>query len=300
MHFGVTLHSSFMLFILCLDDETYESLQKLGLNSVTLIRLSDMERRDTNLLVIKENRCISEYFYTCKPHLLLYIFDNFASTDKLTYLDSDLFFYSNPESILSLDGKSSVSITPHNFSKKCAHMREFGDFNAGWASFRRNHDGMNCLESWRDDCDNWCHKKVSKNRYADQKYLDKWPSTCSDVHIVQHKGANLGTWNIENYNVSIVNNDVYIDKDPLVFFHFHSFKRLFGSFYSTGYAKVRANKIIRDEIYQVYLEEYLISIKRLKKVGCNNSFDNAPFSVRSVASLLYRLFVSGNYAKFFF
>ena len=44
-----------------------------------------------------------------------------------------------------------------------------------------------------------------------------------NVKIIKNKGANLATWNIENYKIAKNEEGILVDDDPLVFFHFHGF-----------------------------------------------------------------------------
>ena len=61
--------SSFHLFILCMDDDTYDTLKLLGLENCSLIRLVDFE--DEQLLQAKQDRSRAEYCWTCTPSLPL-------------------------------------------------------------------------------------------------------------------------------------------------------------------------------------------------------------------------------------
>ena len=77
---GLTLYrslvrhvSSFRLWILCFDDVTYETLQKLALPEVVPISLREFEEGDEELLQARGNRSRIEYYFTCTPSLSLYI-----------------------------------------------------------------------------------------------------------------------------------------------------------------------------------------------------------------------------------
>ena len=61
--------------------------------------------------------------------------------------------------------------------------------------------------------------KVEKERFGDQKYLNKWPTLYKKLKIIENIGANVAIWNIKNYKWSL-NDRVYVNNTPLIFYHF--------------------------------------------------------------------------------
>ena len=55
---------------------------------------------------------------------------------------------------------------------------------------------------------------------AVQKYLDTWPNRFPGVVVVRHQAANAAPWNISNYMVREDKGGVWVDEEPLIFFHF--------------------------------------------------------------------------------
>ena len=86
---------TFQLFILCMDTISYDILSKFFLPSVSLIILKDFEKGDEELVSVKQNRTQIEYYFTCTPSLPIYIFDHHPEICLITYLDADLFFFSD-------------------------------------------------------------------------------------------------------------------------------------------------------------------------------------------------------------
>ena len=89
----------FKLFALCLDSESYQIISQFGTASIVPLKLEDIEKYDKSLFKTKKSRTKIEYYFTLTPCLPHFIFSKFDNIDQLTYLDSDLYFFSNPEPI---------------------------------------------------------------------------------------------------------------------------------------------------------------------------------------------------------
>ena len=119
---GLALHrslsdvcSDFELFVLCMDNGAYDLLRELALPGVTPIMLDSLEEADPDLLEARSNRSIIEYYFTCTPALPLYIMSIRHDVDLVTYVDADLFFFSDPAPIFEELGKGSVASLGHRF-----------------------------------------------------------------------------------------------------------------------------------------------------------------------------------------
>jgi hypothetical protein len=268
-----------------MDEESYAQLVHLRLPEVSLLKLSDLERDDPPLRQVKTNRSLLEYYFTCTPSLPLFILRREPMVDLITYLDSDLFFFSSVEPLFDEIQNKSIAIIAHRFSEAFRKWEWNGIYNVGWVTFRGDDNGLSCLRWWRERCLEWCYDRIEDNRFADQKYLDDWPTRFQNVIVLQHKGANLAPWNVGNYKLSIRDRTILVDDQPLIFFHFHAFKQLTGWIYDTQLAKykvVPSNIVIR-KIFAPYLRQVLSQSAQL------GSLCSAPFgSVRKDAHGLWR------------
>lgn len=215
--------NNFKLWILCMDETVFEQLTKMKLDSVELIKLSDLE--DVELLKVKTGRTVAEYCWTLSSSLPLYIFKNNPELELITYLDSDLYFYSLPVVIFDELGDKSIYIVRHNYSKELTYLEErSGIYNVSLVVIRNNNDGVECLKWWRERCLEWCYSKSEDGKFGDQMYLNDWPARFLNVKISKNKGVNLAPWNLNKYLIKDIDGRIYVDEDQLVFFHFHSFK----------------------------------------------------------------------------
>jgi hypothetical protein len=204
----------------------FDKLTQMQLPYMRLIRLQDFEHGDVELIRVKAQRTLLEYYFTCTPSLPLHIFEQNPDVDLMTYLDADLFFYSDPQSVFDEIGTGSIAIIPHRFPMFLRHNEIYGIYNVAWNTFRRDETGLACLNWWRKQCIEWCYTCAEDGRSADQKYLDDWTTRFDNVVVIQNKGADLAPWNLANHTIRLRDGGVYVDDQPLVFFHFHGLKRV--------------------------------------------------------------------------
>jgi hypothetical protein len=258
----------FHLWALCLDDAAYRALQTLAIPEVTPIALAEFERGDEALAAAKRNRSTVEYYFTCTPSLPLYVFREHGEVDAITYLDADLFFFSDPAPLFDEIGPSAVAIVPHRFPSANSRFERFGIFNVGWLTFRRSAEATACLTWWRERCLEWCFDREEPSRFADQKYLDEWPSRFESVHIVGHKGANVASWNLANYRVTQRDGRLLVDEEPLIFFHFHHLKQRRPWLFETDFAPhgARLTRVLKEDVFTPYfriLDEKAAEVDRV-------------------------------------
>ena len=76
--------------------------------------------------------------------------NQFKDIMQITYLDADLLFYSSPNKIFKEIDNSSIAIIEHRFSPPFKNLEINGRFCVEWNSFRRDKEGMECLENWKN------------------------------------------------------------------------------------------------------------------------------------------------------
>ena len=70
-----------------------------------------------------------------------------------------------------------------------SHLEQFGRFNVGMVSFRNDVAGLACLSRWREKCIEWCYDRVEDGKFADQGYLDDWPTEHEGVVVLDMQGC---------------------------------------------------------------------------------------------------------------
>ena len=249
--------SNFTLHIICMDTYTHEYLKNSNKSNIKIYLIEDLENEINGLKTAKKNRNKVEYFFTCSPAVCKYVLLKNSDISSITYLDSDLYFFSSPSLIFDEIADHSIAIIEHRFHWITKRQIKYGKFNVGWVTFKNDNEGNKCLDQWLRDCINWCYQKVDEERYGDQKYLDKWPSMYKNLKIVQNIGANVAIWNIKNYKLKLKKNLVYINDSPLIFYHFANIFQISSYKYNTNLSRVFVSLtgVLKNNIYKPYLEK---------------------------------------------
>jgi hypothetical protein len=260
---GLALHRSLLrhggdctLHVLCLDRTTRDLLSALRLPRVELLSIDGLEAWDPELAAVRPARAPAEFYFTCKPVLLGYLLERHPDARRLTYLDSDLFYFSDATAAEHEFGGNPVALSPHRFSGRNADRVRYGKFNAGWVSVDASAEAHRFVAWWRERCIEWCSLQVEEARFGDQKYLDRVPELFPGTDAIA--GAiNLGPWNLEPRLVRLRSPGVTIDGQPLVAFHFHGVQRMLFDIYDCGLHEygVALTPEVKNGIYGPYLRE---------------------------------------------
>ena len=251
--------NKFHLYIFAFDLKSYELLSKLNLKSVTIISLKEFE--DKELLEIKKSRSQVEYCWTCTPYIIKYSIEKFNLT-KCTYLDADIYFFSNPNILINEMLNKSILLTEHRYTPNYDQTLKRGIYNVQFLTFKKDKNGMMALNWWKENCKAWCYQKVENGKFGDQKYLDDWTLKFEGVHVLKNLGGGVAPWNIQQYK---------IEEKPfeLVFYHFHDFNYLLNNKLDLGSYKLRKEDI--KFIYKPYIKHLENINKNISRI--DNSYD---------------------------
>ena len=283
---------NFHIYIFAFDDKTKELLHGIKLEKATIISLTEFE--DNELLKIKPTRSVAEYCWTCTSSTILYVLERF-NVESCTYVDADLFFYSNPAQIFDEMGSKSILITEHRYSPQYNKQLKAGKYCVQFVTFRNNIEGLTALRWWRERCIEWCYAKYEDGKFGDQLYLEDWTERFKGVHVLQHLGGGLAAWNIQQYIFEKVNDHIAgIEiltgrKFEVIFYHFHYLK-----FYTNG--KIELGRRTLDEsILNIFYQPYIKFLDEIKSKisSIDNSFDPhgklvKPFGWKSPILYIYR------------
>jgi hypothetical protein len=262
---GLAMHESllknspeFHLYIFAFDKKSESILKDMALQNVTVISLEEFE--DERLLAIKDSRSKGEYCWTCTSSTIYYCITRFK-LDHCTYIDADLYFFSNPNVLVDEMGDCSVLITEHRYTKKYDQSGTSGMYCVQFITFKNVPSGMKALTWWRDRCIEWCYDRFEEGKFGDQKYLDDWPTRFEGVHVLQNLGGLLAPWNVQQFEIQtgdkiVIKEKITGRRFDLVFFHFHAVRFLKNDTVDLGAYTLSASA---KQLYWTYLQ----NIKRI-------------------------------------
>jgi hypothetical protein len=217
-------YSAVVLYVVCMDDESYQKLSSLGIPGLQAISRAEFLRDDSSLAEKAETRTVAEFYFTCTPSVILFVLSRVPAGELLFYCDADVYFY-GPIGVLVDDmGGAAVYITPHRFPESLLHLEVYGLFNVGVIGVRKCDVSSRCLEKWRCQCIDWCFDRVEDGKFADQKYLDDWPVLYENVAVSSHVGINVAPWNKDGLLVSSSERGVFVGAQQLICYHFQGLR----------------------------------------------------------------------------
>ena len=245
------------LWVLCLDRATERVLERLPYPGLRTLSLEALEAAEPRLRAARQDRSRVEYYFTCTPALIWHLLTREPGEGPITYLDADLYFFASPAPLLQESYSSSVTILGHRFPPVLRHLEVYGIYNVSWLTFANDPSARECLAWWRNRCIEWCHDRLEDGKFADQKYLDDWPTRFRDVHVLANAGAGIAPWNVSAHPITVGEGGLRAGGAPLVFYHFHAFKRLLPWLFDPGLARYGATMTheLERSLYLPYLAE---------------------------------------------
>lgn len=252
---------NYKLYVFCFDDKSYEILANEIDEHVILIHHSKIVTE--KLLELKKERSKAEYCWTCTPVTIEYVLNHYQE-DNCTYIDADMYFFSDPDVLLDeiQRAQCNIVITEHRFGDniiKKRWLKKSGKYCVEFNYFDQSSNAKEALTWWKEQCLDWCYALYEPERMGDQKYLEKFPELFEGVHELQHLGGGVAPWNLYQYCLKssspcIVLTEKKTGTDfPLVFYHFQNIRYL-------SEKKVNLNsgshdRALKRVIYYPYLKE---------------------------------------------
>lgn len=251
----------YTLWIICVDEVTFNVLTELKIPSIKLIKLGDVEM--DRLLKVKSGRTAGEYCWTLTPFTPDFVFDRDIEVKEITYIDADVFVLNNKINWIYsefVQSKKSVLITKHAYSPEYDQSALSGIFCVQFVIFKRD-ESRHIRKDWQDKCIEWCFNKPENGKFGDQKYLEEWPEKYSeDVHVLEKEYLILGPWNCTRFPYS----------DGAAW-HFHGLRIKKDETTSElnvkndGMYQIPATTL--KNVYSPYIEQLNIAIMQLASVG---------------------------------
>ena len=197
-------------------DERVASLKSAN---AVFVPYAALETAVTALREVRRIRTRREWCWSLASAALRWRMTQVEPNEIVTYLDSDLGFYSDPEACFGELGDRSIGIVPHRFAAEYeSYIDTSGEFNVSLVSLRNDEVGRRCAEVWTQQVLENC----SESDCGDQRYLDAWPTEYGDhLCVFGSPGIGVAPWNVFGYEVTTAPAGVTANGHPVVFYHYH-------------------------------------------------------------------------------
>lgn len=282
----------FHLYVVAFDDATFNYFKNHPKTHLTVISLQQFE--DDELKAVKPTRSMGEYCWTSTPSTILYCITKY-NLNNCTYIDADMYFYSNPKVLVDEMGSDSVLIIDHRYSPQYDQSATSGRYCVQFMTFKNTTEGMTVLKWWRNACIEWCYNRVEDGKFGDQKYLDDWTKRFKGVHELKHLGGGIAPWNVQQYtfatqNGKVIGTEIATGKTfEAVFFHYHSLKFYKHDIILLADIYYNISKNVMDIFFKGYVKALIdqskIVLKTDPEINANGATNTAEYLPMSLATL---------------
>lgn len=258
---GLALHDSlvattheFKLYALAMDEVAFEMLEKLDRESLVPVSIEDMLTDDVR--VVRQKTTHGQFCWVNQPLICQYLLEHHG-LDMVTYLESDSYFFSDPEQLFEELGTYSVSLVPHNFSSGIDNTVIAGRFCVQFNAFRNDNYARAVLADWRKE--NFGYDKSEPKLYPGQTSIDSWPIKFPGVKVIENPGAGVAPWNVSGYKLGQSNGVPTVDGMPVVFYHYHQYGRFVSGAHELG------SYPMSEEVVDLFYRPYVNALRRAER-----------------------------------
>ena len=175
--------------------------------------------------IVELNTCI-------KPKMFSHLFE-LGIADRAIYLDPDIMVFNRLTEVeVGLDN-ANILLTPHIFSPivfdgkspQESLFLNYGIYNLGFIAIKQSQESENFLKWWQTWTYNKGYNEPGHGIFVDQLPINYATIFFKGVELINSRGYNMAPWNLHERKLSKVGSDFIVNqKEPLVFYHFSSFR----------------------------------------------------------------------------
>ena len=283
---GVALYESlkrfagdFTLHALCMDSISYRMMMKMKSRSLVPVNVEELITPE--LSAARNRTTHGQFCWVCQPFICGFVLDNHDS-DMVTYLEADSLFFSDPEVLFRELGDGAVSLVPHKFSPGFDNTIEAGRFCVQFNAFRNNGKARAVLDHWKSCCLEYTAEKPFV--YPGQTSLNDWPERFDGAKILEHPGAGVAPWNIQNVTFELVDSVPHVNGVPIIFYHYHQYGRYENGAHELGYYPLSTQ--IVTSIYGTYVRAIRAAEEKVRVLDPDFSYRRTYKNNKSFSEIL--------------
>ena len=272
----IKFHNDSSGFIICLDKISVDYLRKKKYSKkIKIYELRELPSIHRMFKKFLLTRTFAESIISIKPILINEFIKQIPAGDSIVYFDADIFFFDSLSRVKSVIKNSELVLSEHLFPKYMEGSQVYGIYNGGFVIFRNSKKSIAVLQRWKKLCIEWCELSLYQDKFADQKYLQKFISF-DGVKAIKDPGINNGQYYFRDHRkikFSKSQNKFLLDNSSLICFHFHGI-RIHQNLISTGFNRYGLIKKPITILFRIYFP-YIRLIKR--EIICVKKTSNMDF-----------------------
>lgn len=216
-------------FVIGLVDKPHDAIDYNVCDNCRILPVQDLAIPNFQELVGKYT--ITEINTTVKPFYFTYLFQT-SGSDKIIYLDPDIFVYSFFSELYSLLDTYNIIITPQSTrpiddgdAPADIHLLGSGVFNLGFIALSQYGKVEEFLNWWSQRLIKYGYGRPSEHMFFDQLWINLVPAFFDNYYILKHPGYNAAAWNMHERQITHYSiNEILVNTTfNLRFWHFSGF-----------------------------------------------------------------------------
>jgi len=220
---SVKEHINDAKFFVCLTEREKSSIMNFNYFDEVILS-KDMWEGNFNRFIYKHS--IVEASTSVKAHFFKYLMNKYPNETEFVYLDPDCYVYSEFIELRQLLLKKPIIVCPHLLQPGNIDMElsatAHGVYNLGFLAVNNSDEANRFIDWWSERLYLFCYDDILRGIFTDQKWIDLAPCFF-DVKILKHNGYDFAPWSLLNCNMSILNDQYYVNEDPIRFIHFSGY-----------------------------------------------------------------------------
>ena len=222
-------HNGDFKFVIVVMDRPSDQIDYSEFQPAQLLFIEDI--KDVPIQELIGRFDIIELNTSVKPTVFKYLIKQHPETQRIYYLDPDLYFYGSLSELNGVLETSSTVLTPHivNPIPRDGKLPEentflnFGIYNLGFCGMNPGHsETPKILDWWEERTLYHGFRNTSKGYFVDQLWMAQAPLFFDHVYVTKAFGYNMAPWNLHERRILEHTDDGILlnDGSTLVFYHF--------------------------------------------------------------------------------